>query len=93
MNDLILTDDELRKIAQYAHSAQSNDSIDAKELAEALEIVALCMLRLQIGEPPRHGSPVDQWYDEKFGIQVRQRAFQLDPAVQKLRDAGIIENK
>lgn len=94
MNDLNLTADELRTIVAYAQTARSDDTdtADPQTLALALEIVALCMLRLTVGDPPMSGPEVDQWYDVTFGQNMRVAAAKLDPAVQKLRDAGIIPN-
>ncbi|QDT45152.1 hypothetical protein Pan241w_52710 [Gimesia alba] len=91
MNDLELTNDELRQIVHYAETAQSDQSSDPKLLALALQVVALCMLRLQSGDPPLTGPGVDRWYDEIFGFDMRPIAARLDPAVQKLRAAKIIK--
>lgn len=90
MGDLELTVEEIRKVAKYANELRKSKDGDPEKLALLLEIVSLCMLKLQVevdeGPIPVTGQGVDDWYDLKFGADMRSLAAQLQTPAKILRD-------
>ena len=78
-DELELTQEQLTKIAEYATGVIEGRQADPKKLAAALLTVAVCMHRLQAGDPPPSGPEVDQWYDKEIGQNMRVARMKVKP--------------
>jgi hypothetical protein len=90
-DELELTQDQLAKIVEYATGVIEKGPADLMNLASALRIVALCMHRLQAGDPPPSGPEADQWYDAAIGQNMRVAWMKVKPAAENLKKLGILE--
>lgn len=91
-DDLELTNEQLVKICEYAERSSAGDHpADPKVLAFALQTVALCLHRLQAGDPPASGPGVDEWYDKAIGHGVRMMWMKVKPAAETLKKLGVID--
>jgi hypothetical protein len=89
---LELTNEQLIKICEYAERVQAGEKADPKALAFCLQAVALCLHRLQAGEPdPASGEDVDRWYDAAIGQNVRVMWMKVKPVAERLRALGILD--
>lgn len=89
--ELELTQGQLAKIAQYASGVIGDKQADPRKLALALLTVAVCMHRLQAGDPPLFGPEVDEWYDKEIGQNMRMAWMKVKPAAETLKKLGILD--
>lgn len=89
-DELELTQEQLSKITEYATSVIEGKQADPKALAAALRVVAVCMYRLQAGDPPVSGPEVDQWYDKEIGQNMRTAWMKVKPAAESLKKLGVL---
>ncbi len=88
---LKLTNEQLFTICKDAEEFQTADRpADTKTLAFALQAVAICLHRLQAGEPTLSGEAVDRWYDQTIGQDVRRMWVKVKPAAEKLKTLGVL---
>lgn len=93
MDDLKLTNEQLVKICEFSERVQAGEiSAKAGDLAFALQAVALCLHRLQAGEPESAiGVAADRWYDEAIGQQVRVMWTKVKPVTEQLTRLGVLD--
>ena len=53
--------------------------------------MALCLHRLQAGDPPAYGEEVDRWYDQVIGQNVRVMWMKVKPVAEKLKGLGVLD--
>ena len=92
MEELSLTNEQLVEICELAEEVQAGQrGIDPKQLALAVQVVALCLHRSQASNPPDSGPGVDEWYDKEIGQKVRMMWLKVKPAAEKLKAIGLLK--
>lgn len=92
-NDLELTQQQLVTITEYANGVIEGKRADPKTLATALSVVAICMHRLQAGDPPLSGPEVDEWYDREIGQNMRVNWMRVKLAAETLKNIGVLKEE
>lgn len=91
MNELELTDQQLKEIVEFTQSIETPTETTMEDMAFALRFVSLCMLRLQVGPIPSDPKAIDEWYDLTFGNNMRVEASKLIKPLEQLRRLQIIK--
>ena len=77
--------------SEFADRVCKGEEANIKDLAFALQAVALCLHLLQADDAPLSGEAVDRWYDQTIGNNIRVMWTKVKPVAVKLKDLGILD--